>query len=55
MDAQAGGEVREPSGGRGHHFGMGTLPVSDAELATLACAGEVEALGALLDRYRPSL
>jgi len=34
---------------------MGTLPASDAELATLACAGEVEALAALLERYRPSL
>ena len=34
---------------------MGTLAASDAELATLACAGEVEALAALLERYRPSL
>src|SRR5215475_12453042 len=55
MDAQAGEEVREPSGGQGHPLGMGTWPASDAELATLACAGEVEALAALLERYRPSL
>ena len=34
---------------------MGTSPVSDAELAGLARAGEVEALAALLERYRPSL
>jgi RNA polymerase sigma factor (sigma-70 family) len=55
MDAQGGREVREPSGGPGHLSGMGIPPVHDAELATLACAGEVEALGALLERYRPSL
>ena len=34
---------------------MGTSPISDAELASLACTGEVEALAALLERYRPSL
>src|SRR5262252_3035427 len=55
MDAQAGREVREPSGGWGHPSVMGTSPVSDAELASLARGGEVEALAALLERYRPSL
>src|SRR5215472_18351158 len=34
---------------------MGTSPISDAELASLARGGEVEALAALLERYRPSL
>ena len=34
---------------------MGISQASDAELATLACAGEAEALAALLERYRPSL
>jgi len=32
-----------------------TSQPTDAELAMLACAGEVEALAALLERYRPSL
>ena len=34
---------------------MGISQARDAELAALARAGEVEALGMLLERYRPSL
>jgi RNA polymerase sigma factor (sigma-70 family) len=34
---------------------VGISQPSDADLAALACAGEVEALAALLERYRPSL
>ena len=52
---KAGEKFVEPSGGLEHPWGVGISPVSDAELATLACTGEVEALAALLERYRPSL
>jgi RNA polymerase sigma-70 factor (ECF subfamily) len=55
MDARGRGEVREPSGRLEHPESVGISGLSDAELATLACAGEVEALAALLERYRPSL
>jgi RNA polymerase sigma-70 factor (ECF subfamily) len=36
-------------------FSVGMSQARDAELATLARAGEVEALAVLLERYRPSL
>ena len=52
---KAGQKFVEPSSGLEHPLGVGISPVSDAELATLARAGEVEALAALLERYRPSL
>lgn len=38
-----------------HPVGMGNPRASDAELVALARAGHVAALGALLERYRPSL
>lgn len=38
-----------------HPVSVGNSQVSDAELATLAIAGEAEAFAVLLERYRPSL
>jgi RNA polymerase sigma-70 factor (ECF subfamily) len=38
-----------------HPYGVGISQAGDAELVTLARAGEVEALAVLLERYRPSL
>src|SRR5262245_57271450 len=54
-DARAPGKVREPSGGLGHPAVVEILQPRDTERASLACAGEVEALAGLLERYRPSL
>jgi RNA polymerase sigma-70 factor (ECF subfamily) len=50
-----GPKVRELFLGLEHHLGMEELSVSDAALVTRARVGEVEALAALLERYRPSL
>jgi RNA polymerase sigma factor (sigma-70 family) len=46
---------RELSGVPSHPVGTGSSEISDAELATLAIAGEAPALAMLLERYRASL
>jgi Sigma-70 region 2 len=47
--------LREPCGVLLHPVDVGSSRVSDAELVTLAIAGEAQALAVLLERYRPSL
>ena len=54
-DARPDVIVRELPGSAMHHGGVETTVVSDAALASLAQAGDVEALAALLERHRPSL
>jgi len=55
LDALVGREVRELFGSRAHPVCMEYVSVSDAALAARARAGEIDALAALLERYRPSL
>jgi RNA polymerase sigma-70 factor (ECF subfamily) len=55
MDAPRPAEVREPFSDPEHRGDVDDPSLSAATLATLARAGDVEALAGLLDRYRPSL
>jgi RNA polymerase sigma factor (sigma-70 family) len=54
-DARAGKKVRELSGDLVHLCGMTVTTQSDEELGSLALEGNVAALAALFERYRPSL
>src|SRR5262245_54250631 len=54
-DAGTARKVRELSGRRVHPCRMGAVEVTDAELATLARAGDAQAVAGLLERHRPAL
>jgi RNA polymerase sigma-70 factor, ECF subfamily len=55
IDAQEQTEVRELPAGQVHPAYVEAIAISDAELGSLARAGDVQALAGLFERCRPSL